>query len=603
LALLLLSTAFGCAYFNTFYNAREHFKKAERMRGEQHGQETVSASAIQEYDLTIEKCNKVIQRHSKSRWVDDAILLMGRAYLGKQQYVEALDKFRALVDGFGKSNLRYDALFLMGVTYFRLARHEEGRQAFERLTRERPGFERLDEAMAVQARALVDAGDVAGAARMYRRILDEYPESDARVETLFDIGELYMRDARFDSAYAVYDEAMRTATSMDQRLEARRYRADALHREGRAEEALETYREVLDLGASLTADEKAAVALKIAACLSDLGDQAGAIRDYDRVIETYPGTPFAAEAGYQKGYIHEIYQGDYVKALEVYEAVRAMGGQAVRSIFAEQAEARAQKLRRLAEIGITSAESKAAEGGEAEGAFLLAEHFFFDEGDTAKSYAQYALVEREYPESGYAARAAYARAWLMARNPSAVDSTIGLFVAVLERYPGTPQALQAGDYLTAHGRADLIPEGALVVPAAVDSAEASRGRPAEGGAMSESAAADSAGVAERAAPDSAATYRAAAGDRAADSLSTTGLLQSGRPVGEAREEAAPPPEVVRPAGVRDSTESPREEPPPDSLGILDSLPGVADPGAGADSTGEPDSAAVAPGAPANEEAP
>ena len=44
----------GCAYFNTFYNAEEHFETAERIRIENLGSQ-IPSRAIMEYKKSIEK--------------------------------------------------------------------------------------------------------------------------------------------------------------------------------------------------------------------------------------------------------------------------------------------------------------------------------------------------------------------------------------------------------------------------------------------------------------------------------------------------------------------------------------------------------------------
>ena len=52
--LCLLLFLKGCAYFNTFYNAEEHFDLAERIRIENLGNQ-IPSRAIQEYGRAIDK--------------------------------------------------------------------------------------------------------------------------------------------------------------------------------------------------------------------------------------------------------------------------------------------------------------------------------------------------------------------------------------------------------------------------------------------------------------------------------------------------------------------------------------------------------------------
>jgi tetratricopeptide (TPR) repeat protein len=493
-------TMTGCAYFNTFYNAREHFKKAERLEESQRDSRRdtepvdrplVGGSVSREYDLTIDKCNKVIQNHSGSRWVDDAVLLMGRAYLGKRQYRDALNKFVALVNDFPDTDLRNEAIYFQGYTYYRMGRIQEGEQTFAKLLEEAPDFGRRDEILSIQADALIDAGDVQGAVSVYRQILDDFDDRDRRVATLLKLGELYMTEGVFDSAYAAYEEVGRTAEKMSVRLEARERRADALVREDRYEEALSAYTEVLDLGTDLAAERVAPVRLKSANARVQLGDVDDALTVYEEVREAYPNTVHAAEATFEIGRIQELYKGDYARAIEVYDEVNQIRGTAAQSLFIGQAKARSDKLRRLVELGVTGSEVAAGGESEAETRFLMAEQFLFQEGDTVRSWAKYHEVAEEFGESPFAARARYGLAWIALRRDADADSTLARLVDVLVAHPGTPQALQVGDILIETGRDSWIPEGALAVrdstsaaPAPIVPDEAAAGSP--GSAASDS---------------------------------------------------------------------------------------------------------------------
>lgn len=459
LAGTLLATG-ACAYFNTFYNAQAHFTKAERIESNRDAEATtVSATAIAEYDLAIEKCNKVIQNHSNSRWVDDALLLMGRAQFGKRSFESALSTFNAL-SNMSDTDLREEALFWAGRAYYELDRNEEGRQTFERLMAEFPRSNRIGLVLETQARALVADGEAAAALSAYRRIVREFPGTDVRQEALFELGELYMEVGHFDSAYAAYEEVTRTADTFGVRLEARVLTGDALFREKRYEDALGTYLTALDLGQELPIEERAPIEVKIADCLTELGRLPEAIARYEEVAESYAGTVHAAEALFQIGFIHERRYGDYVKAVEVYTTASSQQGGAARSVFTTEAADRLRDLQKLIDRGITSAESGTGDA-EADGALFLAEQFLFQEGDTTKAVSQYRTVMSEYPDDEISVRALYALAWLAERQGAPQDSVVALHDQVLARFPGTQQAIQSGAYLTRHGLQDRIPEGAL----------------------------------------------------------------------------------------------------------------------------------------------
>jgi len=506
----IASTA-ACAYFNTFYNAQAHFTKAERIEenrlsgARDANPEAVSQSAITEYDLAIEKCNKVIQRHSGSRWVDDALFLMGRAQFGKRDLEDALDTFLVLTN-LPETNLREKGLFWTGRTYYELDRNEEGRVTFERLLEEYPRSSLRGQVLETQARALVEDRELEAALHAYRRVVREFPDSEVRQEALFELGALYMETGHFDSAYAAYEEVARTADEFETRLEARVLTGDALFREKRYEEALDTYLTSLDLGQELPEDERAPIEVKVGDTLTELGRLDDAIARYEAVAETYAQSVYAAEAQFQIGFIQERRHGDYLAAIEAYGFASRQQGEAAGSVFVTEAADRMKNLQKLVDQGITSSNVQAG-GGEASGALSLAEQFLIQEEDTTKAVSQYRKVVRDFPGEEYAARALYGLAWLAEHRAAPRDSVVSLHLRVLEEYPGTPQAIQSGEVLTRMGLAERIPEGALdpieaasdSTGASVDSLDAVPGEVAD---------ADSAGILDGMLPDTLEVARA-----------------------------------------------------------------------------------------------
>ena len=96
-SLCLLVFLQACAYFNTFYNAQEHYQMAEKIRMENFGNKLPS-KAIQEYQSAIEKSEKVLTEYGDSKYVQDALLLKGRSHFFKNEYDSAKEVFNQLKD-------------------------------------------------------------------------------------------------------------------------------------------------------------------------------------------------------------------------------------------------------------------------------------------------------------------------------------------------------------------------------------------------------------------------------------------------------------------------------------------------------------------------
>ena len=108
-SLCLLLLVQGCAYFNTFYNAQEHYKDAEKIRIENFGNQLPSR-AIQEYQKAIEKSQKVLTEYGDSKYVNDALLLKGKSHFFKREYdsaKEAFDKLKESEEVFFQNETTY----------------------------------------------------------------------------------------------------------------------------------------------------------------------------------------------------------------------------------------------------------------------------------------------------------------------------------------------------------------------------------------------------------------------------------------------------------------------------------------------------------------
>ena len=91
--LLLLVVVTGCSvwdsfttYFNLYYNTTESFEKAEELIYDQERSLfstktlTIPGTANTELDKVIEKCSKILQFHSETWYVEDALLMLCKSF-------------------------------------------------------------------------------------------------------------------------------------------------------------------------------------------------------------------------------------------------------------------------------------------------------------------------------------------------------------------------------------------------------------------------------------------------------------------------------------------------------------------------------------------
>jgi len=92
---IILISQNGCAYFNTFYNAKVYYQEAEKIRLEKES-ESIPITAMDKYGKVIEKCQKVLNEFPKSRFRMNAILLMAQARYYRADYDIAIENLKEI---------------------------------------------------------------------------------------------------------------------------------------------------------------------------------------------------------------------------------------------------------------------------------------------------------------------------------------------------------------------------------------------------------------------------------------------------------------------------------------------------------------------------
>ena len=90
-------------YFNTFYNAEDYFRKAEKLRQANNG--LVDKNSQNLYDKVILKSQKIIDNYPQFKYRDKALLLIIQSYYHTEDYYLSLDFLKKLNIEYGSSYL------------------------------------------------------------------------------------------------------------------------------------------------------------------------------------------------------------------------------------------------------------------------------------------------------------------------------------------------------------------------------------------------------------------------------------------------------------------------------------------------------------------
>ena len=426
--LLLALVASGCAYYNTFYLAKRYYKEGQKAE-ERSLSETAPPEALSKYDATIRQCTKVITDYPKSKYVDDALYLMGAALYGKGDYSAAIRRLDELKTKFPKSPFVPESRFVEGLSYLKRKDYTVADSIFHEIDVAYPKFSRKWDLYFNEGENKTLQDDVPAALWWYRRAIGAASERHQRSDALRRVGDALVQADRLDSAQAVYDECLKVEDRPDKRLDV------AIHR-GASLRDLKRYQQALDFlnqwkSTAQSENREGELYLRIYELMALLDRSQDAIDGYKRLVEKYPHTNVAYEAQFQIGYLYETAVNDLDEAAKEYDKLRAEP----ESEFKSQASRRSSSLASLKQY--RAALEADTTGARARSAFGVAELYYFELGKADSAMMQYSQVEREFPSSVFAPKSAYARLWITAYDRNDTLGAMELADSMAVKYRGT----------------------------------------------------------------------------------------------------------------------------------------------------------------------
>ena len=320
--LLLLFFVCGCAYFNTYYNAKKFFNQAEdtRRRKEEELKTGTDAStgksSSELYDKAIKKASAILEFYPRSRWVDDSLFLLGQAFYWQGDYQKAEVKFHELETNFPKSSFLSEARYWRGLCLWKL---KEFNQAREILT---PIVEQKHDKLA--GYSLFTLGEMEFEEEDYSEALDSYARvvhyhsapNTLKAQAWKRIGECYFTRKDYDRAVEAFRHVVAVAPSSTFSYIARNRIGECLQAQHRYSDALTIYQGLLKEERFRTFFPQ--LSLNVAECYTRIGKIDQALTTYDEITRNALNTEEAALALYAMGELYQVHFNNLQKAKEFF---------------------------------------------------------------------------------------------------------------------------------------------------------------------------------------------------------------------------------------------------------------------------------------------
>jgi TolA-binding protein/outer membrane protein OmpA-like peptidoglycan-associated protein len=418
----------GCAYYNTFYNAKSFYREGLKLKEQnQHSQ------AKAKFDKAIEKSALVIKQWPKSRWVDDALFLVGASYYEEGQYSKAIRHFDQLGLAFPNSSLVPEADLYRGLSLLADKQYGTARVTLDAVRLKHPRF--ADVAAYNLAKSFIDRDDPERGVDSLASFIERFPKSRFRRSATKLLADAAFKQRRFARAEQAYDVYARLSEDPKERALAKLKIAACRYEQGKYQETAGQVSDVLGRYAAL--DDEANLLLGKA--LAETGRENDALGTW---VKVRSANDLGAEAAFRIGKHYEE-AAEYDKARAYYDTARIRRVDSDYGVLA---------VKRLALLDALSARTTGKKtGGDSltpvEAAFLVAEVNNLNLGDYDKAMELYQKVYDSFPDTDWAAKALFAKAWLVRNAKSDTTGAEPMLRQVIAEYPETEYADESRRWL------------------------------------------------------------------------------------------------------------------------------------------------------------
>jgi len=313
------------AYFNTFFESNKLYNEAydeyraslisiyNRRLDSLGILPVVSSSVKDKLDKAIERSSKIIQFNKNSKFIDDAVLIIGKSYYLLTDYYKAERTFNEFLSKFSSSVLADEAILYLGRTKVRLDKIDESEKIFKNLIRNSTDNE-------IKSLAARDLGIISynkhkyeDAAAYFKASIDFSKDDERKAEGEFILAKI-LSDYKPELAATEYKKVLNFSSDYDLAFFARlNYAKGLLYNKDfkNLDEELTSLRKKYRDDPAFTQ----LIDLEIANGLYAQNKIQDAKNKYYEVIVKYPGTPSSADAYYHLAKHEEDVNNDYLSAL------------------------------------------------------------------------------------------------------------------------------------------------------------------------------------------------------------------------------------------------------------------------------------------------
>lgn len=242
------------AYYNTFFNAKKSYKAGVKKSESQLRRyntliplrihETPLGAGSADFQNAIEKGADILRKFEDSKWVDDALEIIGKSYFYKGEYFSADQKFDELYLSTSDPEMKQRAVFWKGRVLLELEVYNVGVQYLDEqlLTFEGEWTNNLNyQIQAILAQHYIERENWVTALDLLNSSVNHLYKKAEKERGYFLIGQINEILGDPESAFTAYDKVQDFYTNYDLQFESRKKKAEVARTLGESDEAYKVF--------------------------------------------------------------------------------------------------------------------------------------------------------------------------------------------------------------------------------------------------------------------------------------------------------------------------------------------------------------------------
>ncbi len=237
-------------YFNLYYNTSNIFDEAEDLIKAQERDLFSNEPVVVPQTVTpmltkvIDKSSTILQFHSESAYVDEALMMLGKSFYYQKAYLKALRKFSELIATQPESEYVLESRLWIAKTQMKLKNYDEALSLLESVKAEaleKEEDEFIKEAFIEEVVYKIQTKKLDEAIKLCDEFLAVSDDAEINADVSFELGKLHKMTGNNEGAITAYKKVYDYAPSYDLDYKANIELGRVLRDAGRTAEALDLF--------------------------------------------------------------------------------------------------------------------------------------------------------------------------------------------------------------------------------------------------------------------------------------------------------------------------------------------------------------------------